>query len=242
MRSPVAQILNDEQTSKQLEKDDCRLAYYYIRGWAMNRGMFTRKQNRTASYISPSCIVSWITKTSDPIYQGLLSASGQRIDNQSAYLFSKYTFQFFEQFSKEYASIGSPLLSKQPYVEDTAHDWVDLLENLRTLSVEKKLDCPLYLRIDAVITGSSVNGGEWLRKVESRLDVLHAGEIKSRFPLSLSAVLTLHRYSHSYQESCRCPSLGLPCRCCWLSIKRYLRRILHFWSPWPPGCTTGRSH
>lgn len=185
MRSSVTQMLNDEQICQQLDKDDSRLAYYYSRAWAISRSMFTRKQIPNDSYITPSCIVSWIIKSFSSTHPGLLPASGEQIENQGAYLFSKYMFQFFEQFSKEYASIGSPLLGKLPYAEDTAHDWVELLEILRTQSVEHKLNCPLYLRIDAVITGSSVNGGEWLRTVESRLSVLRSGKIKSPFLLSV---------------------------------------------------------
>lgn len=70
-------------------------------------------------------------------------------------------------------------LGGRPYAEDTANDWVELLEKLRTQPIQSKLGyCPLYIRVDVIFLGSDVEGGEWIRLVESEVRILQ----RSGFP------------------------------------------------------------
>ncbi|KAF8864192.1 hypothetical protein BDZ45DRAFT_56949 [Acephala macrosclerotiorum] len=159
----VENMQRDTERSRQID-ENARLAYFYIRAWAVQRGIYSRFED-------DEYIIEQLTHASQPY---------QDDDNQGCPI-SKLIIKFFDHFNNsKYPSLESPSsggtftgLGDRPYVEDIAKDWAELLEKLRTQPIQSKIGyCPLYIRVDVLSLGSDVQGGEWIRKVESEVKVL----------------------------------------------------------------------
>ncbi|CZR54378.1 uncharacterized protein PAC_04262 [Phialocephala subalpina] len=158
-RTFVESMKRDAETAR-LINENARFAYFYIRAWAIQRGIWSK--------IEESDIVKLLAQGSQP-YQD---------DQNQMCLISKLILKFFDHFSSTYQSPSSGgtlsgILGDHPYAEDTAKDWAELLEKLRTQAIQSKLGyCPIYIRIDVLSLGSDVHGGEWIRKVELEVKIL----------------------------------------------------------------------
>jgi hypothetical protein len=162
----LLQIQYEEDLCQNLDNGDCRLAYYYIRAWAIERGLYRRKHIQGDSgSVDPAHILDGLTRVSYD--QVLLSIPlyTQDADPKHSCSLSRILFQFFENFSSEFTSLDDRLLYYCPRAEDETYKWEGLLLKLRGLSIQRKLECPIYIRVNVVFAGSEIAGGIWLRDI-----------------------------------------------------------------------------
>lgn len=190
-RSFLSKIKHDNNRRQKLDEADYRLAYYYIRAWAIERGLYRRKHVKGDSRsISPAQIVEYLTRDSPDTYlQVLLSIPiyKQEADSKHACSLSRILFQFFENFSSKFTSLDGPFLGCCPRIEDEAWKWENLLLRLRELSIQSKMECPFYIRTHVILSGSEISGGTWLRDVVEP-GVTELGKGKRRSYLSRSTI------------------------------------------------------
>ncbi|KAE8451297.1 hypothetical protein EG329_004462 [Mollisiaceae sp. DMI_Dod_QoI] len=168
-RGFVQEVQRDVIRSSQMD-DNSRLAYYYSRAWALNRGLYRKEEHVEGdTLINPSFIVDKLTSPlpspSSSYNQVIipLPTYKQEAYNDHAHPITWYIFQFFDYFDNKYSFKGTLVLGHRPYAEETATGWVDMLKKLELQPIQSKIGFPLYVRIDVQLTGSNIQGGDWLR-------------------------------------------------------------------------------
>jgi hypothetical protein len=91
-------------------------------------------------------------------------------DNPS---FSGIVLSFFDTFNN-YCIEKQIKISNPPYPEALSIDWVDVLEKLRHLPVQQKLEFShKFVQVNILYSGASdIAAGAWISMVEKRLEKL----------------------------------------------------------------------
>jgi len=130
-----------------------RKAYHYIRAWAVARGLFRQgpaKQGRLTWREIVKCILA----SHSPSFSGIV-------------------LTFFDTFN-DYCIEKKIKISNPPYPEASSTDWVDVLEKLRHLPVQQKLEFShKFVQVNILYSGASdIAAGAWISMVEKRLEKL----------------------------------------------------------------------
>jgi hypothetical protein len=91
-------------------------------------------------------------------------------DNPS---FSGIVLAFFDTFNN-YCIEKQIKISNPPYPEASSADWIDILEKLRHLPVQEKLEFShKFVQVNILYSGASdIAAGSWISMVERRLEKL----------------------------------------------------------------------
>lgn len=165
-----------------------RIAYYYLRAWAISRGIFSAK----LGYLSQKDIVTLLQsivkeevevvnagESLSYVIRALYGQHGSCTETPTACLckFMPQKGWHRDWFRRLHQEIARAIeMSNQQEKSQGLLDWGDILSELETEPLQKKLVFPCYLRIKTMYLGNSrMAGGKWLSMIEENLLKLKQG-------------------------------------------------------------------
>jgi hypothetical protein len=145
----------DRKRTQTLNMEVVQLAYFYIRAWALSRGL-----TGIGDFGRP-CLTP----------KEILAVLFDFLARNPALTVSECIKNFLQVFEIKYGT-GPTILGATPYPENTSTSWVDLLTRLRKIPLRQILGYPHYIQVSVMFTCSGMRGGQWLSMVEERLSTI----------------------------------------------------------------------